>query len=166
MALLCLLTFRPDLTTIVVVDDVTAEQARRCGQGDTFGTWQATGATPSIDLPPVAPSKSSYTRSGAGQRFVAGPRNPGGDPYAPGLPTRIVTRLMLGNVIPRQWLYLAPVRDLRIRTGYVYSVGSDFDWSRSRADYSVSFGADTENVRESAPIEYLRDLEGHADLAR
>ena len=54
-------TFRPDLTTIVVVGDVSAEQARRV-VSDTFGTWQATGATPGIDLPQVAPSKSSRTR--------------------------------------------------------------------------------------------------------
>ncbi len=147
-------TFRPDLTTIVVVGDVTAEQARRV-VSDTFGTWQATGATPSIDLPPVAPSKSSYTRvadSDSLQDRVT---------LAETLTLPVTSpdrySLMLGNVILGSGFTSRLYQDLRIRTGYVYSVGSDFDWSRSRADYSVSFGADTENVEKARQL-ILRDL--------
>ncbi len=54
-------TIRPDLTTIVIVGDVTPEQASRVVDA-TFGGWQANGTTPLIDLPPVRPSPSSGAR--------------------------------------------------------------------------------------------------------
>ncbi len=148
-------TFRPDLTTIVVVGDVTAEHARRV-VSDAFGGWQASGPAPIIDLPPVGPSKPSRTRvpdtSSLQDRVtlaetlslsVASP-----DRYA----------LTLGNVILGSGFTSRLYRDLRIRSGYVYSVGSSLDWSRTRADYSVSFGADTENVEKARQL-VLRDLE-------
>ena len=65
--------------------------------------------------------------------------------------------LMLGNVILGSGFSSRLYQDLRIRSGYVYSVSSDLDWSRIRADYSVSFGADAENVDKARAL-VLSDL--------
>lgn len=147
-------TFRPDLTTIVVVGDVTPEQARRV-VGETFGAWRAVGPTPVIDLPPIGPNPPSLARVLDGsslqdsvalaETFATPITSP--DRYA----------LMLGNVILGSGFSSRLYQDLRIRSGYVYSVSSDLDWSRIRADYSVSFGADAQNVDKARAL-VLRDL--------
>ncbi|WP_371734277.1 M16 family metallopeptidase [Acidisphaera sp. S103] len=146
--------FRPDLTTIVVVGDVTAEQARRV-VNQTFGSWQATGPAPAIDLPPIGPNKPSRARVqdsnslqdsvSLAETFQLPVTSP--DRYA----------LLLGNTILGSGFSSRLYQDLRIKSGYVYSVSSDLDWSRIRADYSVSFGADGENVDKARAL-VLRDL--------
>jgi zinc protease len=65
--------------------------------------------------------------------------------------------LMLGNTILGSGFSSHLYRDLRIKTGYVYSVSSALDWSRSRADYTVTFGADPENVDKARQL-VVRDL--------
>ena len=147
-------TFRPDLTTIVVLGDVTPEQARRV-VGETFGGWHGEGPTPAIELPPVGPNKPSQARvpdsstlqdsvylAETVQLPVASP-----DRYP----------LMLGNVILGGGFSSRLYRDLRIKSGYVYSVSSELDWSRTRGDYGVSFGADGENVEKARQL-VVRDL--------
>ena len=147
-------TFRPDLTTIVIVGDITPEQARRVVT-DTFGAWHADGSTPVIDLPPVKPSKPSSARVPDGNALQ--------DSVTLAetltLPVTDPDRypLLLGNTILGSGFSSRLYQDLRIQTGYVYSVGSSLDWSRSRADYSVSFGADTANVEKARDL-ILRDL--------
>jgi zinc protease len=65
--------------------------------------------------------------------------------------------LMLGNTILGSGFSSRLYRDLRIRTGYVYSVSSSLEWSRTRGDYTVSFGADPANVDVTRSL-VLRDL--------
>ncbi|MEA2791085.1 MAG: zinc protease, partial [Acetobacteraceae bacterium] len=147
-------TFRPDLTTIVVVGDVTADQARRVVD-ETFGPWQAAGPVPVVDLPPIGhmpPSRARVPDGSAVQDRVFL-----GETLA--LPVSSPARytLMLGNVILGSGFSSRLYQDLRIRSGYVYSVGSDMNWSRTRADYSVSFGADSKNIEKARQL-ILRDL--------
>lgn len=135
--------FRPDLTTIVVVGDVTPEQALKVVT-DTFGGWTAEGPTPAIDLPPVPDNKPGAVRI----------PDPGSTQDAVTLvqtldvpvesPDRY--RLNLGNTILGSGFSSRLYQDLRVRTGYVYSVSSSPDWTRTRAQYSVAFGADPDKA--------------------
>jgi zinc protease len=69
--------------------------------------------------------------------------------------------LMLGNVILGSGLSSRLYRDLRIKSGYVYSVSSELGWSRTRGNYGVSFGADGENVERARQLvlQDIRDMQ-------
>jgi zinc protease len=51
-------TLRPDLTTIVVIGDVTPAEARTVVE-KWFDGWKASGDKPQVDPPPVPPNKAS-----------------------------------------------------------------------------------------------------------
>jgi zinc protease len=147
-------TIRPDLTTIVIVGDVSVEHARRVVE-QTFGAWRASGAVPVIELPPVEPSRPSHARIPDGSALQASVTLLQTLAVPVTSPDRYT--LMLGNVILGSGFSSRLYQDLRIRSGYVYSVGSSMDWTRSRADYSVSFGADPATVEKARQL-VLRDL--------
>jgi zinc protease len=146
--------YRPDLTTLVVIGDVTPEQARRV-VADTFGDWRADGLPPDIDLPPVGASPASQARvpdESSLQDSVALTESitlpiANADRY----------KLILGNIVLGDGFASRLYRDLRGSAGYVYSVDSVFDWSRTRGDYTVEFGADPRNVERARAL-VLRDL--------
>ena len=135
--------FRPDLTTIVVVGDTTPEEALKVVTA-AFGSWTDTGLRPNIDLPPLGPNPPSAVRV----------PDPGSTQDAVTLATTLAVpvdspdryRLNLGNTILGSGFSSRLYQDLRVRTGYVYSVSSAPDWSRTRARYTVSFGADPDKA--------------------
>ena len=152
--------YRPDLTTIVVVGDVTPDEARRVVLA-TFGEWQATGPTPAIDLPAIPANKASQTRvpdPSSLQDQVSLSETVG---LAVADPVRY--DLMLGNVILGSGFSSRLYRDLRVKTGYVYSVSSALDWTRTRGDYTVTFGADGDNVEKARllVLKNLRDMQAN-----
>ena len=65
---------------------------------------------------------------------------------------------MLGNTILGGGFSSRLYKDLRVKTGYVYNVASSFDWARTRASYSVAFGADAVNVPKAIALT-LSDLQ-------
>ena len=146
--------FRPDLTTIVVLGDVTPEQAQRVVAA-TFGPWQAPGPPPDIDLPPIGPNQPSQARvpdASSLQDSVSLSETVALPVTSPDRYT-----LMLGNVILGSGFSSRLYRDLRTNSGYVYSVNSALEWTRTRARYTVSFGADAGNVEKARQL-VLRDL--------
>ena len=152
--------YRPDLTTIVVVGDVTPDQARLVVEQD-FGGWHAGGKTPAIDLPPVGASRSAAAHvpdSSSLQDTVALAETVE-------LPVTSPERydLMVGNTILGSGFSSRLYRDLRVRTGYVYNVESTLDWSRTRCDYSASFGADPDKVVRARAllVQDIKDLQAH-----
>jgi zinc protease len=51
-------TFRPDLATIVVIGNITPQQAQATIER-YFGAWSASGPTPQVDLPTVPPNRAA-----------------------------------------------------------------------------------------------------------
>ena len=161
--------YRPDLTTIVVAGDVTPQEARRVVEA-TFGGWKSAGATPAIDLPPVGankPASSHVPDSSSLQDTVALAESVQ-------LPVTNPDRynLMVGNTILGSGFSSRLYRDLRVKSGYVYSVDSQLDWSRTRCNYSVGFGADPDKVgrAHALVVQNIRDMQANpvtdAELTR
>jgi zinc protease len=143
-------TFRPDLTSIVVVGHISAEQARNTIE-KYFGTWVATGPKPETDLPPAPPNKPSTVAVGDASRVqdevilaqtLALTRS---DPdyYA----------LELGSAVLGGGFYSTRLSiQLRKNSGLVYSVGSNLQAGRTRGAYYVQYASDPQNVSKAARI--------------
>jgi zinc protease len=148
-------TFRPDLTTIVVIGDVTPEEARTT-IAKWFGGWKASGPKPDLDLPRVP-------RNGAVEVTVP---DPGAVQESVVLAQEVgITRfdpdyypLQLGNFVLGGGFYATRLyHDLRQETGYVYSVDDSLTANKARSVYSVSYGCDPENVTKARDL-IVRDL--------
>ena len=149
-------TFRPDLTTIVVIGDVSAEEAKSVIV-KWFGDWKAVGPKPEVTLPAVPANKPS-TVSVPDQEQVQDSvvlaeelnLNRFDPDYYP---------MQLGNHVLGGGFYATRLyHDLRQTAGYVYTVDVSLDASKTRATYSVSYGCNPENVSK-ARILIQRDLD-------
>ncbi len=141
--------FRPDLTTIVVVGDITPEDARRVVEA-AFGPWRAAGPTPAIDLPPIGANPPLETRIADAGRLQEAVTLAETLTLPVTHPDRYA--LLLGNSILGGDFASRLYRDLRVRTGYVYTVRSAFDWTRSRGLLTLEFGADPGNVPKAQAL--------------
>ncbi len=141
--------FRPDLTTIVVVGDVTPEEARRVIEAG-FGAWSRPGPKPALDpapLPVNPPSVLRVDNPAQLQDRVILAETVGLNVADP-----LRYTLELGNTILGGGFSSRLYQALRVRTGYVYSVSSGFDWQRTRALYNVQFGADPGNLAKARAL--------------
>jgi zinc protease len=143
-------TFRPDLTTIVVIGKVTPEQAKAAIEKH-FGSWKATGPKPETLLPAVPANKPSTTAVPDTSRIqdkvtlaqTLGLVRSSPDYYA----------LQLGNHVLGGAFYATRLyRDLREETGLVYYVASSFDVGQTRSLYMVNYGCDPQNVPKARVI--------------
>jgi zinc protease len=149
-------TVRPDLTTIVVIGDVTPDQARTVIE-KSFGNWTAVGAKPNTTLPAIPENKPSAAnvpdaQSVQDQVTLAEQLNLNRfDPeYYP---------LELGNHVLGGGFYATRLyHDLRQEAGYVYTVGVSLNASKTRATYSVQYGCDPQNVSKARAL-IVRDLD-------
>ncbi len=130
-------TFRPDLTTIVVIGDITPEEAKAAIEA-AFGAWTASGEKPDVTLPPVPPNKAvavNVPDPTAIQDSVE---------LAEELPMNRFNHdyyaLQLGNHVLGGGFYATRLyHDLRQVAGYVYTVDDLLGATKSRAVYSVSY---------------------------
>jgi zinc protease len=147
--------FRPDLTTIVVIGNVTPENAKATIQ-KYFGDWTSSGPAPQTDLPAVpanppgmtaVPDKSRVqVNVSLGEVVEMNRFDP--DYYA----------LELGNNVLGGGFYATRLyRDLRENAGLVYFVSSQFNIGRTRGVYRVDYASDPENVSKARAI-IERDL--------
>ncbi|HVW72134.1 MAG TPA: pitrilysin family protein [Rhizomicrobium sp.] len=137
-------TYRPDLTTIVVIGNVSVQRAMAIIR-QTFGAWHATGRPPKIDPSPVPPNAAAAVAVPDTSRVqdivtvaqtLAMPRSHP-DYYA----------LALGNAVLGGGFYATRLSiDLRKNAGLVYSVNSDLQPGRARSAFLVRYACDPVNV--------------------
>jgi zinc protease len=147
--------FQPDLTTIVVVGNITPERARSVIERN-FGNWKSHGPRPRTHLSPVSTNQPSSLEVPNASRVQAEVT------LAETLP---VTRsdpdyytLNLGSQVLGGAFYASRLsRDLRENTGLVYSVSSTLKAEPTQAFYILSYGCDPLNVSKVRSI-VERDL--------
>jgi zinc protease len=137
--------FRPDMTTIVVVGDITPDQAR-AEVDKTFGAWKASGPKPDVVPKPVPTNPAVYTvvpnayasqdQVFMGQMLDLDIHDP--DRYA----------LQLGNeVLGGNGFASRLMVDIRVKHGYAYGAGSFMNFDRSRSILYVYYGSDADKVK-------------------
>jgi zinc protease len=148
-------TLRPDLTTIVVIGDVTADEAKSVIE-KAFGDWKAEGPKPDTDLPPVPGNKPSAADVPDAQRVqdeVTLAEEVGVNRFSPDY-----YPLQLGNHVLGGGFYATRLyHDLRQEAGLVYTVSVGLNASKTRASYSVNYGCDPQNVSKAKAL-IVRDL--------
>jgi zinc protease len=146
---------RPDLTTIIVIGDITSEEANSV-IAKWFGGWKSSGAKPEVTLPRVPlNSASAVTVPDPSQlqdsvhlSEMAGITRYDADYYP----------LQLGNHVLGGGFYATRLyHDLRQVNGYVYTVDVSLDAKKTRATYTVTYACDPENVSKARQI-VQRDL--------
>ena len=139
--------FRPDMTTIAVIGDVTPEEARPVFER-WFGAWKATGPKPATTLPAVPPNKSAVVNvpdPTQVQDSVDLSEQIGINRFSPDYYALQLGDRVLGGGFYATRLY----RDLRQKAGYVYNVNNGLRATETRALYSVTYGCDPENVSKA-----------------
>jgi zinc protease len=148
-------TVRPDLTTIVVIGDVTPEEAKAVIE-KWFGDWKAVGPKPNTTLPPVPLNKSSATNvpdPEATQDTVTLAEQLDINRFSPDYYPLELGNHVLGGGFYATRLY----HDLRQVNGYVYFVGTSLNAAKTRTSYSVEYGCDPQNVSKARAL-IIRDL--------
>ncbi len=148
-------TMRPDLTTIVVIGDVTPDEAKAVIT-KSFGSWAAAGPKPETTLSAVPLNKPSAVNVADPQRvqdsvilaeqLTLNRFDP--DYY----PLQLGTHVLGGGFYATR-LY----HDLRQVAGYVYNVDVSLNASKTRASYSVDYGCDPDKVSKARAL-IERDL--------
>jgi zinc protease len=139
--------FRPDLTTIVVIGDITAEEARAAIE-KCFTEWKGTGPKPPVVLAPVPANRPSSVNVpdpaqvqdtvDLSQQLELNRFNQ--DYYA----------LQVGNHVLGGGFYATRLyRDLREKAGYVYNIDDSLHATESRATYTIDYGCDPQNVSKA-----------------
>ncbi len=148
-------TLRPDLTTIVVIGDITPAEARAAIEKE-FGEWKASGAKPDVDLPRVPANKAS----------AANVPDPSQLQDTADLSETVgITRfdpdyypLQMGNHVLGGGFYATRLyHDLRQVNGYVYNVDVRMNAGKTRTVYTVTYGCDPKNVSKAREL-IQRDL--------
>ncbi len=140
-------TFRPDLTTIVVIGNVSSERALTAALS-WFGQWKATGPRPKTDPDPAPLNKPAAIRIPDESRVqddvrlaqVLGLTRKDPDYYA----------LQFGNHVLSGAFYATRLyRDLREKTGLVYAVESAMEIGKTRSRFMVAYASDPQNVGQA-----------------
>jgi zinc protease len=143
-------TFRPDLTTLVVIGKVTPEQAQQT-VGRYFGGWSARGEPPPTDLPAAPPNTAQTIAVPDTSRVQASVllaqnlalRRSDADYYA----------VELGSAVLGGGFYSTRLSvEMRKKAGLVYTVGSELEAGRTRGLYLIHYACDPQNVGRAAAI--------------
>lgn len=149
-------SFRPDLTTIVAVGDITPAHARAAVE-KSFGAWTATGTAPNIYPPAIPRNKSSHASIPATGRIQADVTLSQTLPLSYNDADYPV--LQLANAALSGGFGSLLYHDVREVHGYAYSVDSAFAGGRNRSTFTVSYGADPQNTERAQKL-IVSDIDG------
>jgi zinc protease len=136
-------TYRPDLTTIVVIGDITPNAARAAVE-KYFGAWRAAGPKPDLYPPKVPPNTAHTATIPATGRIQSEVGLSETLPLSYNDPDYPVLRL--ANTVLSSGFNSLLFQDLREQRGYVYSVSSNLSPGRNRSTFAVQYGADPRNI--------------------
>ena len=158
-------TVRPDLTTIVVIGDVSAEEAKSVVE-KWFGGWHASAPKPDTTPAPVPrnkPSSVSVADPQAVQDSVFLAEQLNLDRFYPDYYPLELGNHVLGGGFYATRLY----HDLRQVAGYVYTVDVRLDASKTRASYAVTYGCEPDERIEGPGADRARSRpDAHARRVR
>ena len=147
--------YRPDMTTVVVIGNVTPADARTTIE-KYFGGWTANGPKPNVSLPKVPPNKPSAAvvpNASRVQDETSLTETVGVSRLEPAY-----YALELGDHVLGGGFYATRLfHDLRQVAGLVYTVNNTLSAGRTRATYQVTYGCDPPNVAKARAI-VERDL--------
>ncbi len=136
--------YRPDLTTIVVIGDVTPAAAKTIVE-KYFGAWDASGPKPNVYPPAVPLNKPSSVVVPAQGRVQSSVQlvelNDVRRTDADWAPLQLANTALTGGFYS-SILY----HDLREVHGYAYSVGSSLTAGKVRSFFSVRYACDPQNI--------------------
>ena len=148
------LAFRPDLTTIAIVGDVTPSQARAVVQ-HWFGTWKSSGPRPRVFAIAVSDNGAAAAQIPATGRLQDTVLL---DQTLPvGLADPDLAPLQVANTVLSGDFSSILIRDMRVTTGYVYFVGTTVNAEKGRSLFSVRYGCAPENFSKAERV-LERDL--------
>jgi zinc protease len=136
--------YRPDLTTIVVIGDVTPDEARATIE-KYFGGWTASGPKPDVYPSPVplnSPSQAVVPAQGRVQSSVELVELNDLRRSDPSWAPMQVANTALTGGFYSSILY----HDLREVHGYAYSVSSSVQVGKVRSSFSVRYACDPRNI--------------------
>ncbi|MDA8082260.1 MAG: pitrilysin family protein [Nitrospiraceae bacterium] len=147
--------FRPDMTTIVVIGNVSTDEAKAV-IGKYFGDWKSAGPKPETELPAVPanrPSSVSVPDASRVQSEVTLAETLGLNRKDPGYYTLQVGVHVLAGGFYSTRLY----KDLREKTGLVYTVDAVLEAGKTRSLFAIEYACDPDNVQKARAI-VERDL--------
>jgi zinc protease len=141
--------WRPDLTSIAVVGNLSPERVRAALEA-AFGGWQAVGPKPDAHLMAMPPASKGHDYIGTdsnqvyvrlGQPAVSR-SNPDYDTF------QVLNQILggSGSFESRLW------QELRQKRGLVYSVDSDLDANDDRGDFRVELNAGPQHMVEAVKL--------------
>ncbi len=159
--------YRPDLTTIAIVGDVTPAQVKAAFAKD-FGGWKAVGKKPSMEYPPVKHPRKPTTTT------IRSATNKQSDvTLSQHLPLRhgdkdLVALDVANTMLSGEGTGSMLFRDVRKEHGYVYSIDSNLHVGDTGSTFSLEFASDPKNVDRAqkaavATLDRLRALPPTAD---
>jgi len=142
--------FRPDLIAIVIIGDITPDDAKASVQ-KWFGQWTATGPTPETNYPPApnnGPASINVPATGRVQASVTLKQTIGVVRSDPDYYTLRVGGSILGGGFYTSRLSV----DVREKAGLVYSINQSFDIGKTRSTFGVYYGCDPPNVSKARAL--------------
>ena len=141
--------FRPDLTTIVAVGDITPEHARAAVEA-SFGAWTASGPPPNVYPPAIPRNRPSQVAIPATGRIQADVT------LAQTLPLTYNDAdypvLQLANAALSGGFGSLLYHDVREVHGYAYSVDSSVAGGHNRSTFTVNYGAYPQNAQRAQQL--------------